>query len=182
MTREIKDFKIPLKLSSGAYLEILIFDQPEFPDPEHRWIFRYRYVTPAEHRRGEAPDLINRVTFAVDYLDGIAGKCDLSMNMVVPERRGKNYLWGVDVSPNSVLDLNIRYKNEEGVYRAKVVEEGADVGIELDEREEGLIKPVEFPFPLEDRVEIQHGVYKFPFLLTGDEISYFKFPDKYQKS
>ncbi len=181
MPREIHDFEFKgLRLASGANLDILVFDEPGAV--QHRWIFKYRYEYPEGRQRLEVPELINDTTLVIEYEDGISQEVQLRMNMVFPEKRGKMFLWGVDVSENSILNAEFIYEKQGLLYRMKTFEWGLGKRMELDKLAPGLVKPVNFPFPLKDRLEPEYGTYKVPFLRTGDEEASFDFPANYQRT
>jgi hypothetical protein len=172
---KIKEYKIGLDLKSGAKLEMLMFSHDE-----HRWFFKNRYVERVEKKLHEEPDMINDTTLVVDYKDGIAQNCELTMDIVFPPRRRKVFLLGVDVSINSKLNVTFQYDKKEGFYKMAKVDLGRKV-IDLEKMEQGLMKPVDFQFPVEDKIENKSGEYSFPFLKSDWKIDFFTFPDNYRR-
>ena len=93
-----------LELSSGAELEVLIFSMDE-----HRWIFNY-YYQKRECLRNVV--FVNDVKMVVDYQQGLATKCNLSMHIIFPEKFGKIKYLGVDISPGAELFVQFKYRVE----------------------------------------------------------------------
>ena len=65
-------------------------------------------------------------------------------------------------------------------YRLKTASIGAR-RIDLDDLGKGLVKPVEFPFPVQECIENDFGKYKFPFLRSNSEESFFEYPANYRR-
>ncbi len=170
------EYKAELRLDSSADLEMLIFN-----DKEHRWIFRHRYTHPENRERLEKPTLVNDTRLVVNYGCGIAKDCNLFMDIVRPDRRGKEYIYGVDISKGSRLILEFVYEKQDDLFRMKTLIVGAGKRVDLDSFGEGLVKPVDFPFPLKDRLESESGVYKVPFLKGNGEQAFFEFPQVYRR-
>ena len=103
------------------------------------------------------------------------------MDITRPDKKGKEFFLGVDISKDSHLYIEFVYEKGERLYRMKSVQMGARKRIDLDELGEGLVRQANFPFPLKDCIENEHGVYQFPFLKNDGEIAFFEFPDNYQK-
>ncbi len=166
-------------LASGAHLKVQI------PSLEEQvWIFQYRYHRRNEHRR---IDLVNDVQLEVPYLDGFVEarpaefrrRLTLSMNVVLPAKLGVRFFLGVDISPDAKTFLQFHYepdpKNEE-VLRLVEVEVGAQHQFRLDAMPDGLIRPIDFPFPVQDTILPEFGDYRVPFLDREGQIAYFVFP------
>jgi hypothetical protein len=171
-----REYKVELELASGANLEMLMFS-----DTEHRWIFKHRYMHPEKRERLEKPTLVNDTTLVVNYDGGVAQDCNLTMNIVRPDKRGKRYFLGVDISEGSHLFAEFIYEKQGDLYRMKAVDLGMHGRVDLDSLCEGLVKPVDFPFPLKDSVENEFGVYRVPFLRNDGEQAFFEFPKDYRK-
>jgi hypothetical protein len=170
------EYKINLKLASGASLDMLIFS-----DTEHRWIFKHRFMLPEVKVRRENPTLINDISLVVDYNSGIPGDCNLSMNITRPDKRGQKFLAGLDISEGAHLFAQFIYEKQRDTYKLKTIDCGVNKVIELNPDSRELIKPVDFPFPVKDVVLENSGIFSFPFLKSNGEESYFEFPDYYVK-
>jgi len=169
-----REYKVELELASGANLEMLMFS-----DTEHRWIFKHRYMHPENRKRLEDSILVNDTTLVVDYEGGVAQGCNLTMNIIRPDKRGKKYLGGVDISKGSHLFLEFVYEKQEDIYRMKTADLGAHERVDLGSLSEGLVKPIDFP--LKDRVENKFGVYSIPFIGKDGKQALFEFPEDYRR-
>ena len=169
MEEKINEYEINLDLDSGAGLRILLFN-----DSEHRWLFDYRYTKRPEKLR--KPVLVNDINLLVDYMNGVSQKCELSMNMVHPHKLGKDNFLGVDVSKGAKLFVEFLYKKEKGLYRMSQTRIGNKI-LHSTNQEEGLVKQIDFPFPLKDVVENEFGFYEIPFLDNEGKEAYFQFPE-----
>lgn len=173
--RDPIEHQVDLVLASGASLKILYFS-----DREMRWIFAYDYR--GEWRRlGEAPDLVNQVRLTADYTSGLlANSLVLSMHVVVPRRLGKQFFFGVDVSPGAKTYLEFHYQHDDNTllapeYRLIEIRKGARERVLLGGSNASLIKQIEFPFPVPDRLPME-GLIKVPFLLNSGTIGHFELP------
>jgi len=173
---EQPEYEINLLLDTGAQLKMVLFS-----DTEHRWIFKHRGVYPEAQERSAQPLLVNDTTLVVDYDGGVAQDCRLTMDIIRPDRRGKTYFLGVDISEGSRLFAEFQYEKQGDVYRMKTIDLGSHGRVELDALGEGLVKPVEVPFPLKDRVENEFGKYRIPFLKSDGEQAFFQFPRNYRR-
>ncbi|MBI3334773.1 hypothetical protein HYZ97_04775 [Candidatus Pacearchaeota archaeon] len=176
-TRKQNEYEINLELEDDCKLRILLFN-----GEEHRWIFSHNYTHPARPQPGKVPRLINATTLVVNYDKGIAQGINLSMKIERPDKRGKAFYLGIDVSPESYYFIEFEYEKQGDLFRMSSIEPRLGQKIRLDSLGEGLVKPVQFPFPLEDRVKKEHGEYKVPFLSRQRRISHFVFPAKYQRT
>jgi hypothetical protein len=121
-----KCYVLEQTLDSGANLRILIFESGEI-----KLIFKYKYCErPA---RGTQPTLINESVLEVSYLNGFISDCLLSMNIIVPPLLGKQFAWGVDISPGAKTYLEFEYKFSGGALCMTSVQIGAQRKIELNE-------------------------------------------------
>lgn len=182
MTREIHDFAIrDLRLASGALMNIRVFDEPGAY--EQKIWFSYMYRAPQDRKPGETPDLENKTTLTVEYDDGIAQDCTLDMDAVFPKRLGKVVVRGMDVTPGARINIRFNYKKQNGIYRLKMIDCGLGRKKEIPEcEEEGLVKQVNFPFPVRMSVEKVYGGYCFPFLRNDNVFDNFTFMDNIQNT
>ena len=165
---------IDLVLASGAGLKILYFS-----DREMRWIFSYDYR--GERRPGEMPDLVNEVRLTAEYAEGLlASALVLSMHVVIPARLGQQFFAGVDISPGAKTYLEFHYQRDDNAiispeYRLIAIQKGAREQVLLGDQKASLVKQIEFPFPIPDRLPAGPRV-RVPFRLNDDEISHFELP------
>jgi hypothetical protein len=169
------EHQIDLKLASGADLKILYFS-----DREMRWIFSYNYR--GDRKPGETPDIVNEVRLTAEYADGIlTPMIVLSMHVVIPARLGQQFVAGVDVSPGAKTYLEFHY--EKRIYAArKVIEyrlveicKGARERVKIDADEPAIVRPIAFPFPIPEGMELRDLV-SVPFRLDNGEIAHFDLP------
>lgn len=167
MTRDPLEHEITLGLASGATLKLLYFS-----DREQRWIFSYTYV--GDKAPGKAPDIVNDVRLTANYTDGtIADRFELSMHVIVPERLGQRSFAGVDISPGAKTYLEFIYERDGSAYRLVEICKGAQDVVRLADQKPAIIRPVEFPFPVPDRIEIEFGTLHIPFRTNEDTFAHF---------
>lgn len=178
--REPLEHEITLGLASGATLKILYFS-----DREQRWIFSYDYV--GDKAPGAAPEIANDVRCTANYADGqLVSQLELSMHVIVPARLGQRYFAGVDISPGAKTYLGFTYQapisdldNRVGdAFRLVEICKGARERVRLDEVEPAIMRPIEFPFPVPDRIPIEHGTIRVPFRTSQGDIAYFDLPTR----
>lgn len=164
-----------------AELETLIFD-----DFGSRWIFshRFRLWQNPEDRSSRRLHMLNELRLVVDYAPtGKIVGVELSMHVILPERLGQKYLYGMDVSPGAKTYFTFEYEiagDERGapVFRLKSITRGCRDRVDLDAT--ALLKQVSFPFPVPDRLVAQSG-YEVPYVEghgPGNvvELGSFRFP------
>jgi len=175
---EFDSLRVKLELPDGSKLDKLIFNHIE-----HRWIFENYFSFPEQRQLGENPELVNTTKLVINYENGIAKDCDLSMDIIMPNKRGKTYFVGVDISKDSHLFAQFKYEKQNGLYKLKLIDLGMHGRVDLDSLEGGLMPSGEgqFPFPLLDPVINEQGVYKIPFLKSNSEEAFFEFPENYRK-
>jgi len=164
--------QVELTLSSGANLKLLYFS-----DRTLRWIFSYHYI--GEKKPGETPAVINEVRLTADYAAGLlAPTFVLSMHVIIPDRLGKRYFVGVDISPGAKTYLEFSYECRDGGQEYRLVEicKGARERLRLEDHPAALIRPIEFPFPIPDRFLPEGSCFQVPFRLNSGEIAHFKLP------
>jgi len=172
------EHQLELLLATGASLKLLYFS-----DREMRWIFSYDYV--GEKLPGQAPDVLNKVRLTADYAEGVlTDSFVLSMHVVIPSRLGQQFFVGMDISPGAKTYLEFHYKlsqRDQAIlspeYRLIAIQKGAREQILLGDHRASLVKQIEFPFPIPDRVEAGNCV-RVPFRLNNEEIAYFELPTR----
>lgn len=164
------EHEIKLDLASGAHLTILYFS-----DRELRWIFSYDYVG----QKIWDPKIVNKAKLTADYADGLlAPQIVLSMHVVIPERLGKEFFAGLDISPGAktYLEFNYELTSASAAYRLVEICKGARERVRIDVVDPALVQPVQFPFPVPDRVPIEYGKVRIPFRTNSDDVAYFDLP------
>lgn len=166
------EHEIKLALASGATLTILLFSEHE-----QRWIHAYDYV--GEKAPGAVPDIANDVRLAANYDSGVlVPQIVLSMHVVVPARLGQRYFAGVDISPGAKTYLEFTYERTVDTpdkYLLVEVSKGARDRVRL-EHAPGLVRPIEFPFPVPDRIPVEFGKLRVPFLTNAGSVNHFELP------
>jgi hypothetical protein len=173
-----REYEFKLELANNSSLEMLMFSEME-----HRWIFKNRYSHPKSQKVREKPTLINDTTLVVNYVEGVAKEINLVMDITNLDKRGQEYYLGVDISPNSHLNLEFIYERMGDLFRMKTLVWGVGKSVEIDSLGKGLVKPIDFPFPIKDRVENEFGIYRVPFLNDKDNDAqvFFEFPRDYRR-
>jgi hypothetical protein len=180
--------EINLALASGANLTILYFSEHDL-----RWIFTYRYV--GLKAPGADPDVFNEVKLIANYADGLlTPQLVLTMHVIVPSRLGQQFFVGMDISPGAKTYLEFNYARRflepkpgreggDGLertaeeYRLIEICKGARERVQLDGLGPAIVKAIEFPFPVPDRLPIKGGV-QVPFLLNDGSLSHFELPTR----
>lgn len=170
-------YKIPIDFGDGALLDIHLFN-----DTEHRWIFKHEFI------KSERKELSTKVTIAndsrlyVNYEKGLAKDVKLSMNIRQPQKMGKKYFLGVDISEGSKLYLEFLYEKKDQLYNLTSIDMGSHGIIDLTKEKDSLVKQQEFMFPVANPIEREFdgfGDYRVPFLKNNGEKGFFKFPESY---
>jgi hypothetical protein len=171
-------YEINLDLANGVKLKIHLFNRLE-----QRWIFSYFLVKRQTEER--KPLVTNDVRLVIDYNCGVATACSLSMNIIIPKRLGRNFLYGMDVSPGAKTYLQFIYEKIEtadpNYFQMVTIEKGATQKIDLKSLAPALVRPIQFPFPLLDKIILQGNIFRVPFLGHDDQDNYFEFPYTIQK-
>jgi len=159
--------EIDLKLASGARLTLLYFS-----DREMRWIFSYDYL--GEKDPGPAPEVVNKIMLVANYEAGLlTSQIVLSMHVIIPERLGQHFFAGMDISPGAKTYL-------EFTYQAPISDLDNRVGdaFRLVDIEPALMRPIEFPFPIPDRIPLDYGMLHVPFRTNQGSIAHFDLPTR----
>jgi hypothetical protein len=172
MTEDQLQHEIALKLASGARLTLLYFS-----DRELRWIFSYNYI--GEKKPGTAPDIVNEVRLTANYANGfLAPQVVLSMHVIIPERLGQRFFAGVDISPGAKTYLEFNYEHNGDAFRLVEICKGARERVRVTDVEPALMRPIEFPFPVPDRIPIEHGTLHVPFRTNQGALAHFELPTR----
>lgn len=162
------EYRANLRLSSDATLTMYMFSHKE-----HRWIYEYTHAI----REGRVVVLDNKQKLVVNYTYGdISTDVVLSMNITNYKRRGKEFFLGVDVSENSKLYIEFHYKKIGDTLKLARIEQGAFKIFDL-ENSAGIIKPVNFPYTVMDKIPLYHGYYPVPFMRLDGGDGTFNPPD-----
>lgn len=178
MTADPMQHEITFKLATGANLKLLYFS-----DRELRWIFSYDYV--GEKAPGATPEVVNKVQLTANYEAGIlTAQLVLSMHVVIPVRLGQQFFAGVDISPGAKTYLEFHYTKCKNAadkivdYRLVEICKGARECVSLDVNEPAIVRPIEFPFPVPDRIAVEFGAIHVPFLTNQGVIAHFDLPTR----
>lgn len=170
MSRDPIEQEIRLGLASGATLVLLYFS-----DREMRWIFSYDYV--GERDPGTAPEVVNKVRLTANYEAGLlAPQIVLSMHVVIPARLGREFFAGVDISPGAKTYLEFTYERQGEAYRLAEICKGARERVRVADAGPAIVKQIEFPFPVPDRIAVEYGSLRVPFRTNAGEIANFDLP------
>jgi hypothetical protein len=186
---EFDSLRVQLDLECGACLTMYLH-----PWNQYGWKFEHNYRRDnPDHPRG-APEILCDWSCRLMYDNGtLRPNVDISMWIVIPERLGQVYAYGMDVSPGAKTFLEFGYELQpEGHFSLVTIQKGAGPKIKLADLVAGggLVRPTEFPFPVPDRIERPrfpdgkvYGDYSVPFLYHWivddphrDEIRNVEFP------
>jgi len=173
----IKDKKMRFHLESGAVASILMFEQYALEDPSETHII-YEYWYKEEDYNGGGELMINDYRLTLDYADGkLKDKFKLTMHIIFPDRSGKQYLYGVDVSPNSKTFIEFTYERDgENFKLAEIGIIGVNKRVGFHDDEEALVKLIDFPCPILNVIEPDCG-YSVPYLHNDGDTHNFSFKD-----
>jgi hypothetical protein len=140
----------PFARPHGGTVEYLIFDADE------QRVF-YRLLARSEHERGEEPGVVLDQRIVLDYHQGLAADdLVLSLHVIFPGRLGVKAFLGVDISPGAKTYIELHYARSGDEYVLGRIEVGAQQAYVLGQAE-GLIKPLDFPFSVLDRLPVERG-------------------------
>ena len=172
MTQDSLEHEIQFALASGALLKLLFFS-----DREQRWIFSYDYV--GDKAPGAQPEIANDVRLTANYENGeLADQLVLSMHVIVPSRLGQRYFAGIDISPGAKTYLEFTYERQGDAYRLVEICKGARERVRLADLKQALVRAIDFPFPVADRIPVDYGVLRVPFRRNHDVIGFFELPKR----
>ena len=172
MTEDPLQHEIDLKLSSGARLSLLYFS-----DRDLRWIFSYDYV--GDKHLSPAPEVVNEVRLVANYEAGVlTPQLVLSMHVIIPNRLGKKFFVGMDISPGAKTYLEFTYARDGDVYHLVEICKGTRERVRLADIEPAIMKPIEFPFPIPDRVPVDLGRLYVPFRTNAGTTAHFVLPTR----
>jgi hypothetical protein len=124
------------------------------PWNEHTWVYRHTYRRANETNIHSAPLMLCEWACTVGYSNGVIQPIiTIAMHIIIPERLGKAYAYGMDISPGAKTFLEFIYVQQpEGHFLLSTVQKGCQPKVNLDQGK-GLMQPVEFPFPVPDRIQ-----------------------------
>lgn len=178
-TQDPLEHEITLRLATGADLKLIYFS-----DRALRWVFSYDYVG---EKADAAPDVVNTTGLVANYEEGfLDAQLMLSMHVVVPARLWRQFFAGVDISPGEMTYLEFTYQapissldNHVGdAYRLVEIRKGTQDRVRLDGINPALAKSIEFPFPIPDRIPIEYGAVRVPFLTNAGLVAHFDLPTR----
>lgn len=164
------EYKYDFTLQSDVNLTLYLFSHEE-----HRRI--YKYIL-RNHKVGDY-ELYNELTVAVDYESGkISDKLEITMDIVNPEKRGKKFYVGVDISPGGRIFHQFIYKRKGDDFQLSELIIGASNRFSLEDMKgDELIKSADMPFPVLDVIKKEFGEFKIPFIHADGDIRNIEIPE-----
>lgn len=163
-------YRVPFDLGNGLKVDTLFFNRNET-----KLIYGSTF-TDSVHgpgiRRIAKPSLVCEFSCIASYELGILKEFKIFVHVTIPERLGKVYAWGVDISPGAKTFVEFNYKivvDEEcriNLLKLEFVQVGSQPKIYLDDLE-GIMQPVNFPYPIENDLKVEFGKVNVPFLVTN---------------
>lgn len=165
--------EVKLDLANGARLKLLVF-----PPNQVQWILEHTYESPRPPRqwgalsRGDGWDqIICETKLRADYQDGYLGPTlQLSMNVVLPARLGRQSFLGVDISPNAKTYIEFDYALQperpmhRTEYHLKQLRVGSQPPIEVVDISRAFSASNDYPFPVSGILPVLNGgVVMVPF-------------------
>lgn len=163
----VYEHSLRFALDNGVELEVLVFKMAEMT-----FLYQHRFCRDGEDGK---VDLVNQLRVVAAYKDGfLSAPLTLSMHIILPQRLGQVYAWGADISPGAKTYIEFQYVPQQqgqikGPWRLDEIQVGARKRIRLDQGP-GLMRPVEFPFPVPDILTPQFGHLSLPFLRDPPEV------------
>lgn len=165
-------------LAGGGAVRVLAFNLRE-------WALEWHYIY--TKRDGDEPHgdvvLYNEMRVHARFTDGkIDDKLTVTMHVVLPQRLGREFFAGVDISPGAKTFLEFGYARKGSAFCLIEIVQGAGGPgkhwtIDTPEMPRaGLRKQIDFPFPVLDRIELRYGSYEVPFLRDDGLIEHFDIP------
>lgn len=158
-----------LPWSDDSEVSVLVFGDKEKTD---KLLFQHDYIL-----RGDQRDvtLRNFLKLWVTYTDHQISDVTLTMHVILPHRLGRQFYAGLDISHGAKTFLEFTTERRGDVFLVKEVVKGAGfTRLRLDEP--GMIKQVNFPFPVPNRLEPIEGVYQVEYLRNDGALDTFLFP------
>ena len=168
------DQEVVLEPSPGVRLRMLTFSQNE-----HRWLFE----AVATYRRegSRKPVVTVKSKCKLDYQDGtMAAEVEVTVEIKNHEKRGREFLLGVDVSPDSHLFLTLNYQQRESeLVLTEIIRGACDVIWSAEDMKEAnaLIQPAEAPLFIPDRLVLRYGHYEYPVKVLDGTDGVFSWPE-----
>lgn len=181
------EWKLPWG-GDGATLTTRVFEGQDCVHLHFAHWFREYANNP--RRPGEAPKLACETKLQLEYVSAKLASLKLTMNVIVPERLGKDYWAGMDISPGAKTFLEFVYEpvgtGPKTPPKWKLVEVWKGIQRhDLRTMAAGLMKSIDFPFPVPDEIVCDFGRYEVPYRDTPPEsypLPTFVFPYNIDKS
>ena len=160
------EYGLELDLASGATSKLIVFDMSEAAlfFAHEAWFGK---------ELGKNPDMICKQKVTARYRDGVLCELGLTMYVIIPSRLGQRRIYGVDVSPGAKTFIEFDYEPrfsatwERGPLLLRELRcKGHRIRFDPMPTEglQALTRPIGFPFPVLDRLEIDvGGDYAIPF-------------------
>ena len=155
-----KALDVSQTLPGGAGLTMMMH-----PWGEHRWKFDYRYVKYDTENFRKVRVLCDW-SCIVDYKQGILQpEIDITMHVIVPERAGKEVVYGLDISPGYKTYFEFKYRRLGDVFRLMEVRQAekridlTEMWAAVDKGDKTPVKPFEIPWPIvvHDTIQQQYA-------------------------
>jgi len=148
-------------------------------------VYSHHFVAyPEGDLRQRKPEIVNKWKLWAEYRAGDLAALSLRMDITLPERLGRKFAFGMDISPGAKTYLQFIYQpHDDGSWRLTTIEKGSSVVLDVshltDDQPEGAVTPpaIDFPFPVPDRLEQRcrrkdgtpSGGFLVPFRCAGRE-------------
>lgn len=144
-------------LSCGAALTMHLH-----PWQEHTWVFAHTFHQ--ENPETFETTILCEWKCVVHYTDGLLQPdVEVSMHIIIPSRLGKEFAWGIDISPGAKTFLIFKYRWHEpsrtfrlASFQVGAREQPLPESFWAPDGDKTLMKPIGFPFPLTDCIRQEH--------------------------
>ena len=160
---EITSFKYKFDLENNVKAT-LIFDS--LTPTESQINYHYSFTKKKSRRDIE---LVVEQTVHAKYSNGILSNLlNITYHIINPSNLGKKYAFGIDVSPNSKVFLDISYKlNSDGNYAIDEIHKGSSSIYSASTDDKSLLSSsVESPLDIRTIIINEHDEYNIPLALT----------------
>lgn len=130
---------------------------------EYRFFWEYHFVKRQDDKRFGEPIFSNKLQIMADYEKGKISNLELRMDLTNIKKRGVKYAWGLDISPDSKLFLEFRYKKHPKGWRLDEILKSCQsiwkYTLPQDKMGTEVVELIDFPFPVPDLLETKGGLY-----------------------
>jgi len=142
----------------------------------------YDYTYQQKSDRKSLLTIIQRVH--TNYSNGVINdQIDVTYEIVNHEKRGKKYLAGLDVSPNSKIFLEFKYERDDDKYVLTEIIKGMDLLYDKsDVKNNSLVMLRESPINITSELIIEFGRFNIPLCKTeSGESKFILLSENYQQ-